>query len=189
MFMNTKKDFRDFYFKIRKCINDSERQEFDRCIFVSFVNSNFFKNFEIFLIYISFNNEVQTLDLIRFMLDNNKKVAVPFCNDKTMDFYFINSFDELVDGKYGIRSVDVEKSVKVVNFDNALCIVPAVSFDNNGNRLGYGGGYYDRFLSENKIPSVGFCYQRCICDKLPTEQTDIKINFVLTENQLWNHEN
>ncbi len=187
--MNYKKEIRDFYIKTRKCISESEKQEFDRYIFVSFINSKFYKNFETFLIYISFNNEVQTYDLIQFMLDNNKKVAVPFCNDNTMNFYFINSIDELISGKYGIPSVDINKSVKVVDFDNALCIVPAVSFDNNGNRLGYGGGYYDRFLSEYKIPSIGFCYQRCICDKLPTEQTDIKINYVLTEKQLWNHEN
>lgn len=184
-----KKELRDFYLKIRKSITDKEKEESDRHIYTSFINSHFFKDSDTFLVYISVNKEVGTVDLIRFMLDNNKKVSVPYCHDNIMEFYNINSLDELVDGEFGIPSVDVSKAVRQEKFDNALCIVPAVSFDNNGNRLGYGGGYYDRFLSENKVATIGFCYQRCISEKIPTEDTDVKIDYVLTETKLWNHKN
>lgn len=187
--MRDKKESRDFYLKIRKCITEREKEKFDRIIFTSFINSRFFKNSDTFLVYISVNNEVGTSDLILYLLENDKKVAVPFCKDKIMEFYYINSPDDLITGRFGIPSVDTDKAEKAENFDNALCIVPAVSFDNNGNRLGYGGGYYDRFLSENDIPTVGLCYQRCVSEALPTEETDIKIDYVLTDSHLWNHKN
>ncbi len=184
-----KKDLRDFFIKIRSNITADEKRKFDESIIVSFMNSNFFKDYDTFLVYISVKNEVGTLDLINCLLDNNKNVAVPYCHDKTMDFYYIDSLDKLIDGKFGIPTVDIYNSKKAENFDKTLCIVPAVSFDNNGNRLGYGGGYYDRFLSANKIPSIGLCYQRCISDSIPTEENDIKIDCVLTETRLWNHKN
>ncbi len=185
--MNNKKELRDFYLGIRNCISDSEKIRFDRMIFTSFINSHFFNNYDTFLVYISFNSEVGTSALIQYLLEHKKKVAVPFCCGKIMDFYFINSADELVEGKFGIPSVDINKAEKAESFDNTLCIVPAVSFDNNGNRLGYGGGYYDRFLSKNNIPTVGLCYQRCISNIIPAEDNDIAIDYILTEAQLWNH--
>lgn len=187
--MTDKKELRDFYLKIRKCITDKEKEQSDRIIFTSFINSRFFNNYDTFLVYISVRDEVGTSDLIRYMLERKKKVAVPFCCDKTMEFYFINSTDELTEGKFGIPSVDVNKAEKAEIFDNTICIIPAVSFDNNGNRLGYGGGYYDRFLSGNNVPTIGLCYQRCISDNIPIEETDIKIDYVLTETYLWNHKN
>ena len=185
--MRNKKDARDFYLKIRKCISVREKEIYDRIILTSFINSRFLKNFDTFLVYISVNNEVGTSDLILYLLENNKKVAVPFCKDKIMEFYYMDSPDDLIMGRFGIPSVDTDKAEKAENFGNALCIVPAVSFDNNGNRLGYGGGFYDRFLSENNIPTVGLSYQRCISEALPIEENDIKIDYVLTETHLWNH--
>lgn len=187
--MIDKKELRDFYLKIRKCITVKEKEQSDRIIFTSFINSCFFNNYDTFLVYISVKDEVDTSELIQYMLEKKKKVAVPFCHEKIMEFYYINSTDELTEGRFGIPSVDVNKADKAENFDNALCILPAVSFDNNGNRLGYGGGYYDRFLSGNTVPTIGLCYQRCISDKIPTEETDIKTDFVLTETYLWNHKN
>lgn len=182
--MNNKKEFRDFYFKIRKTISSDEKTEFDKRIFSQFINSYFFKNSDIFLVYISVNNEVGTHDLIDYLIENQKKVAVPYCHENIMDFYCINSTDELVCGKFGIPTVDISKSVKMEDFNNAVCIVPAVSFDNNGNRLGYGGGYYDRFLAKNNVVTIGFCYERCLSDNIPVEETDIRINYILTENKL-----
>lgn len=187
--MNGKKELREFYLKIRNSMTSTERRNADGLIYERFINSLFFKNSDTFLVYISVRDEVGTENIIQYLLDNNKNVAVPYCYDKSMDFYYIHSTDDLTEGKFGIPTVDIQKSVKVENSDNALCIVPAISFDNNGNRLGYGGGFYDRFLAKNNVLTVGLCYQRCICDVLPTEETDIKIDYVLTETNLWNHKN
>lgn len=185
--MINKNEIRDLYLKIRNSISDNEKMRFNKEILIFFVNSFFYKNFETFLVYISIDSEVGTTDIIRYLLNNNKKVAVPFCSGKNMSFYYIESLEDLIEGKFGIPSVDISVSKKVENFDNALCIVPAVSFDNNGNRLGYGGGYYDRFLSENKLTTLGLCFDRCISEHIPTEKFDIKIDYVLSETHLRNH--
>ncbi len=182
-----KKETRDFYIKIRKNISSKEKNEFDRLIFTQFINSSLFNEFDTFLIYVSVNNEVATTDIINYLLYNNKKVAVPYCIGKEMNFYYINSLAELINGKFDIPSVDINKSQKCNFYSDALCIVPGVSFDNYGNRLGYGGGYYDRFLSENKNCTLGLCYERCLSDLLPTDIYDIKMDFILTEKCIRNH--
>ncbi len=185
--MTSKKDIRDFYIKIRSGISPSEKDEFDKTIFTKFVNSSFFYNYDTFLIYISVKNEVGTVDIMNYLFAKNKKVAVPYCNSSEMIFYYINSVDELKEGKFGIPSVDVLNSKKVTDFFKTLCIVPGVSFDNKGNRLGYGGGYYDRFLSKHNLPSLGLTYERCISSNIPCEDFDVKIDTILTEYCLRNH--
>ncbi len=187
--MSNKKETRDFYLKIRNNITDYEKNEFNRIIFTKFINSSFFHNYDIFLIYISVKNEVDTMNIIRYLLDNNKKVAVPFCNKNEMSFYFINSFDDLIEGEFGIPSVDTSVCKQISCFENTLCVIPAVAYDVSGYRLGYGGGYYDRFLSANKVDTLGLCYERCISQKLPHEDFDIKSDYVMTENFLRNHKN
>lgn len=185
--MMNKNDMRDFYLKIRKTITGNEKNEFDNIIFTQFINSFFYHNFDRFLIYISVNHEVETSEIIQFLIDNNKKVAVPYCSGRNMDFYYIKSFNELIEGKFGIPSVDITAAKKAENFNETLCIVPAVSFDNNGNRIGYGGGYYDRFLNKNQLTTLGLCYERCISENIPNENFDIKTDYVLTEKCLRNH--
>lgn len=177
-----KSELRKKYKEIRNSASQSERIESNRNISLNFLNSLFFHKFNIFLCYISIGSEVDTVDLIKVLLSNNKKVAVPYCNECRMDFYFINSLDELAVGAYGIPTVDPKTAIKVSDFSDALCIVPALSLDLNGNRLGYGGGYYDRFLAENRIDTVGLCIEKCIADELPSEEFDIKIKSILTEN-------
>ena len=72
---------------------------------------------------------------------------------------------------------------------SALCIVPALSFDRNMNRLGMGGGFYDRFFAENDLLSIGICYERWFSCRLPAEPHDMKVKYVLTENGFKNAEN
>lgn len=179
-----KKEIRKSFIYIRNSITEEERKVFNKNIFSNFINSTFIRNYDVFLIYVSVKSEVDTLDIIDCLLKTDKKVAVPHCDGKNMFFYFIESVNDLVNGAFGILSVDISKSKRVENFDKTLCVVPGVSFDNNFNRLGYGGGYYDRFLSDNNITALGLCYERCISDILPAEDHDIKMDFVLTESCL-----
>ena len=179
-----KKEIRKAFFDIRDSIARVERKEFNKDIFSNFINSTFIRKYDLFLIYVSVKSEVDTLVIIDYLLKTDKKVAVPHCDGNVMSFYIIKSINDLVDGVFGIPSVDISKSERVENFDKALCIVPGVSFDNNFNRLGYGGGYYDRFLSDNNITTLGLCYERCIADNLPAEDHDIKMDYVLTESCL-----
>ena len=185
--MKTKKELRKIFSDIRNSVSDEDKYFFDNNIFTQFVNSSFINDYDKFLIYISVNNEVDTMNIIRYLLNNNKKIAVPFCLGKEMDFYYINSTDDLIEGRFGIPSVDINIAEKATDFGNALCIVPALAYDISGYRLGYGGGYYDRFLSLNKIDTLGLCFEKCITEVLPHETFDIKIDCVLTDSCLRNH--
>lgn len=131
--------------------------------------------------YVSFGSEVDTKGLIEYSLNIGKRVAVPYCNGKNMLFYEIKSLSELSAGKFGIPTVDISGKSPLVSFDKALCIVPGICFDCYGNRIGYGGGYYDRFLSENSVISLGVCYKKCLCSEIESEEFDIKTDYVLTE--------
>lgn len=179
-----KNKLRILYKSVRNSISDHEKSNFDGRIFTQFINSALYKNSKSLLIYISVGTEADTLNIIDYALKDGKSVAVPLCIKKEMHFCRINSFDSLIEGKYGIPTVKSEKCDLINDFDGAICVVPALSFDAYGNRLGYGGGYYDRFLSGKTIPTVGLCHERCIHSALPAEEHDIKVKYILTENSI-----
>ena len=184
-----KKSLRKLYKNIRKSVSLSEKQIFDKRILTYLVNSDIYKSSDLILTYISFNDEADTLGFIKYALKNNKRIAVPVCENKDMHFCEIRSLNDLVEGKFGIPTVDSANNIPVKLTDNALCIVPAVCFDKSGNRIGYGGGYYDRFLSKNDIKSIGICYERCLCECINKDIFDISVDYILTEKQFRNSKN
>lgn len=184
--MIDKKTARRLYKSVRNSLSYNEKTEFDIRIYTRFINSDFFKRYDLFLVYVSVGSEVDTMNIIRYLLNNNKRVAVPVCNQKEMIFFDINSLDELCEGQFGIPAANEKIALKTVFSDKTLCIVPGICFDLYGNRIGYGGGYYDRFLSENFVDTLGLCYERCICKCIPCEYTDRPVDFILTERSLRN---
>ena len=66
-----------------------------------------------------------------------------------------------------------------MNFENGICIVPGVAFDKNNNRIGYGKGYYDRFLQNYKGSKIGLAYNKCICDEIETDKFDVKLDKII----------
>lgn len=130
------------------------------------------------LIYMSYNNEVDTKEIINALLPS-KKIALPKVIDKEIKFYYINSLLELSPGYYGILEPITTNPVN--NYDNTICITPGVCFSRDGYRLGYGGGYYDRFLSKHKVYTIGLCYKECLVDALPHESHDKQIDEIITD--------
>lgn len=184
--MTDKTALRKLYKSVRNSFNNYEKSLIDEKIFTQFINSDLYKNSISLLIYVSSKGETDTFNIINYALANGKSVAVPYCEDEMMIFYNINSLDDLREGAFGIPEPDPKKCTAVCDFSDAVCIVPALSFDFFGNRLGYGGGYYDRFLSENSVITVGLCRERSLCPCLPSEEHDIAIDYILTENGLRN---
>ena len=182
--MMNKQEMRRFYKTVRNSITYSEKVYLDKLVFTAFINSDIFKNSNLLLIYVSVGSEIDTHNIIDFALQCGKRVAVPFCVEKEMSFFEIYSLSELVTGKFGIPTVNSGNNYEVTDFRKAVCVVPGLCFDNYGGRIGYGGGYYDRFLAFNNIVSVGLCFERCISHKIPSEKHDIKIDYILTENRL-----
>ena len=135
--------------------------------------------------YVSKDLEVDTYAIIRAAWANGKKVAVPKCiEDSKMDFYYIESMDDLEDGSFGVKEPVESKCKKVADLSRGLCIVPGLSFDAEGYRLGYGKGYYDRFLSKFGGETVGLCYSNCIKWKLPHGKYDRAVDVIVTDRYI-----
>ncbi|MGN1119251.1 MAG: 5-formyltetrahydrofolate cyclo-ligase [Oscillospiraceae bacterium] len=122
--------------------------------------------------YVSTEIEVDTRQLIGFCLDSGIPVAVPVSGDSELTFFYINSVRELSEGRYGILE-PTDRSRQAFPDERTLCIVPALCADGKGLRLGYGKGYYDRFLSRFCGTSVILCYSDFVRE-VPAEPHDIK---------------
>ncbi len=169
-----KNEVRKIYKYIRNNIKDRNIQ--NEIIFNKVISLEKVKKADTILIYVSFNNEVDTLNIIKYFL-GKKKVAVPKVNGNEMNFYYIDSFNDLSKGSFNI--LEPITTNKVTNFDNSICIVPGLCFDKENYRLGYGKGYYDKFLSNKNIYTIGLSYKETIIKKLPIDKYDIKLDKVI----------
>ena len=137
-----------------------------------------FKNAKTVFCYVSAGSEVKTHSFIKEAL-KTKRVIVPYCTDKngTMIAVEIKSFDELEEGFFGILSPKNPAEFPKSEID--FIITPAIAFDEEGYRLGYGKGYYDRFLSDIDTYKLGVCKKELFCEKLPHDEFDIKMDKVM----------
>ena len=137
--------------------------------------------------YVSLPDEPSTKELIEFALADGKEVFVPKCENSTglMTFRAINSFSELKKGYFSVPEPDFSApECKASNSDD-LCIVPGTAFDIKGSRIGYGRGYYDRFLSDFKGFTIGLCFYECFISEIPSDENDVPVNAVCTEDKLY----
>ena len=117
-------------------------------------------------------------------LKAGKRLAFPRCHPDTctMTYGIVSSLDDLVEGAYGILEPREDAEIYVpAPYKHDICVVPAVCFDKKGYRIGYGKGYYDRFLSGFGGTSVGFCLSRFLCDSLPRGRYDRAVDLIITE--------
>lgn len=133
---------------------------------------------EVVFCYVSAHGEVGTRKLIEELL-TEKEVVVPYCIDKegNMICVKINSLDDLQEGCFGIPEpkTPIEFPKEKIDF----AIVPGITFDRKGYRLGYGKGYYDRFLQNIKPFKLGVCQKRFFQDSIPHDEFDVKMDNVL----------
>lgn len=181
----SKSELRARFAEMRKGLSKEHRQKMDLEIESRLLCSEEYAEADMILTYVSVKLEPDTLGIIHAAFANGKRVAVPKCTEgNNMDFYFIKSADDLVKGKYGLSEPDTDKCKKANPTEKSLCIVPALSFDAKGFRLGKGGGYYDRFLKDFKGKSAGLCYHSFLRLSLPKEAFDIPVDIIVTENFL-----
>lgn len=179
-----KNELRKEFKKKRAELTDKKNKSLEICNI--FLNSDTYKNAKIILCYSAINGEVDTGAVIDKTLADGKILALPRCIDKNgiMNYYIIDSLNSLAEGMFGISEPDA--SCKLLDdFTDSVCIVPALSFDKKGYRLGYGKGYYDRFLEKYNGISVGLCYNDLISEYLPINKFDKNVNAVITENEIF----
>lgn len=183
-FSADKKELRSYIKSKRKTIEN--KAEKDSLISQNLLSLDEIKNADTVLCYLSLDDEVCTDGIVTALLNMGQKVGAPYCVDKdgNMDFYYITDFDDLRIQSFGVREPVLEKCEKITSFDNAVIILPGLCFDKNGNRLGYGKGYYDRFLQIHSLISVGLCYNSLIVKKVPTDMYDKKADIIVTENDI-----
>lgn len=140
----------------------------------------------VLLVYVSTAIEVDTYRIIEQALSDDKIVAVPRCvpGTRNMEFYRIHTMDDLKPGAFGVLEPEPNPDNLMPEDTPGLCLVPAFSYDWNGFRLGYGKGYYDRFLSNFQGQIVGLCYSDCVQRSLPHGRYDRPVELLVTENYL-----
>lgn len=136
-----------------------------------------FKNADVIYGYENIHNEVSLYTLQKEILRRGKVLALPRIDDGVMNFYVIRDFDDLECGYYGIYE---PKSTCNSAPNPDIVLVPGVAFTKGRYRLGYGGGFYDSFLSVTDTYSIGVAYDFQIIDDLPIEEHDIKLDEIIT---------
>ena len=147
-----------------------------------------FKNYKIIASFISFKSEISTQFLNEFLFNNGKNLCLPIIknNSETLNFIEYNLKTKLVSGKFGImQPSDLSKE-----FLPEIILTPCLAFDENGFRLGYGGGYYDKTFSylkkiKHKFISIAVAFDDQKIDELVHDKYDQKINYILTEKKLY----
>ena len=135
------------------------------------------------LLYLSAGSEVDTWGLLEKALCQGKAVFAPRCLDGEgrMAFYRVRSREELKKGRFGIWEPDPSVCPPLEEPGGALCLVPGLAFDRAGYRLGYGKGYYDRFLAAHAVEAVGLCYGELLLPRLPRQPLDRRVGRRVTE--------
>ena len=185
--MKSKEEIRKEVIKRRKEISTENRFQYSDRIAKSLFMQKEWINSKIIMAYADFNAEVATDHIILEALLCNKKVYMPKVSGDQMEFYHIYSLDELYPGNWGIREpIDLADEKFSSYEENVLMIVPGTAFDKSGNRIGYGKGYYDRFLDKNlSVYTIGIAFSCQVYDEIPYNEKDKKVNCLITENEVY----
>ena len=138
-----------------------------------------YKNAKTIYGYLPYNQEVRTVPMLEQAIRDGKRVAVPKCYGQDMRFIYISDFEQEVAPGYASIPEPIADG-PVADDPTALVLMPGLAFTEDGKRMGYGGGCYDKFLaSEPHHPTVALCYDFQMVDNIPTEDYDIPVDCVL----------
>ena len=180
-----KNAMRKRFLQMRRELDPQKKEEMDGAIFKALTSLVTYRYAHTVLTYYPKISEVNTLPVIKACLEAGKRVALPRCNesDCTMKYHYIEELSDLEQGVYNIPAPkehcpvfsgeDTGKSI--------LAIVPALSFDKKGYRLGYGKGYYDRYMDTLRATKAGLVYTDFIADTLPIGRYDLAVDLLVTE--------
>ena len=170
-----KSDLRNQILEKRKNIKDKEKKS--TIIVDKILHLDIYKNSKVIAIYNSLPNEVDTSYLINKSID--KEILLPRITNNKMVFIKVNSNTKYTKSNFNINEPIGEEYLGKID----LIIVPGVAFDKYLSRLGYGKGYYDKYLENKNVYKIGICFSEQIVDKVPIDKHDIKMNLLLTEKE------
>lgn len=143
-----------------------------------FARSNAYRAAKTIYGYLPYNQEVRTVPMLRRALEEGKRVAVPKVYGDDMKFIYLDDLSQVAKGYAGIPEPVADGPV--AQDGTALVLMPGLAFDRAGHRIGYGGGFYDKFLArEPHHPTVALCYDFQVMNRLETEEFDIPVDLVI----------
>lgn len=180
-----KKELRRILLEKRRSIPKEKKAIYDKEISEKIIKSDYFKKAEQVLVFASTDEEFDTRYIIERCRTQHKRVFYPRCldSDGNMEFLKVDCVGDLEVGMWDIP--EPKKTCKKYREkENDLVIVPALSVDKSKNRIGYGKGYYDRFLKNFNGVSICPCYSEMHSEKLPADEYDIKVSYIATDKEV-----
>lgn len=178
---------------LREALSEEDRLNLGYMIMEKTVAHYDFQKAEDLLVYMHTGSEVRTDGIIGYGLMMGKRIYVPRVRGKEMDFYQIRDIKECLPGFFGI--LEPPKDAPIFVFDkgrakeNTLMILPGLAFDEKGGRLGYGGGFYDRYLAKHpNCMKMGIAYDFQCVEKVVTKENDICMDILITDKRIVLHE-
>lgn len=195
--MMTKEEIRRQMKVKRDSLSPEKQEKLNKKILDRLFQTEAYKKCEMIFSYMSFRSEVDTKEIIRLALLDGKKVYLPRVKKDTMDFYEIFHMNDLIISSYGIpepqetQNLCYKTSATEQLEDNTkfqkLMLLPGLAFDLSGCRIGYGAGYYDRYLAANRASffyKMALAYDIQVVDPIPSDKFDIKADAILTPTRL-----
>jgi 5-formyltetrahydrofolate cyclo-ligase len=186
-----RQDLRKRILGARDGLSGSDRHEKSLSIMHNFLSLPGIQQWSTLFIYVNFRSEVETLELIKSCLNRKIRVAVPLVDAAAVRMIPLLIKDpekDLGPGYYNIPEPDPHKSLRVDPREIDAAVIPGSVFDIHGGRLGYGGGYYDRFLLNDapQAKRIGLAFEMQVADKVPVESHDQPLDILITEKRIVN---
>lgn len=162
----------------KRAMSEEEIRERSEKLGQLFADSQLYREATTIYGYLPYNQEVRTVPMLERALKDGKRVAVPKVYGDEMKFIYMTDLTQ-VEKRYAGIPEPVEDG-PVAEDQTALVLMPGLAFDKEGHRIGYGGGFYDKFLAaEPNHPTLALCYEFQMVKELPTEEFDIPVDCVL----------
>ena len=169
----------------------SDTREISRQVIARLMSLLEMKSCSVIMSYVDFGKEVRTVPLIFELLNQGKRVVVPYCENGEIQLFRIKNLKELAPGYFGILEPKIElrqlSERRVLPEELQLILVPGMAFDPQGGRLGRGKGFYDRFLKKTSKNSlkIGLAFDWQIFDAIPMSESDQYVDVVVTQNDVY----
>lgn len=173
----------------RNRLSSQEIAEKSKAIATRLFSLPAFKRAEVVMFFLSYGSEVNTIGMAKEAMSNGKQVVAPLTVPKRRELIpsLLKNFDsDLAPGLRGIPEPRLDRLRPVDPKEIDLLVVPGVAFDEKGNRMGYGGGYYDRFFERLRpgVPLVAICFELQVIDEVPVAEWDQPVDFIITEDRV-----
>ncbi len=180
-----KEAIRKKHLKKRKQISKESLEQKSKKIAEQLFCTEEFNSAKTIMVFVPIKNEPETRSIIEKAWQQNKRVCVPLTDFSSNEIFpiEINDFSELEEKKFGL--LEPKNTVKKIDASEIdLVLVPGIAFDKKGNRVGYGKGFFDRFLEKTNCCTIGLCFEQHLEKKLPVEPHDKRVKKIITEKRV-----